>query len=166
MSEELRPVDDSRRVQFADPERTPARHWPAGVIRQQNEYLKYLWAGQAPSEAAESAGTRLREILLWRKLDQVFDQKVRNQLQLQREEILPNLEANMYAQAQKDTVAAGRLAFDLAKVLDPETYGKKTAEITVKPAAKESGKFEMSEWFAAPTPLDAEYRSIDEPEDE
>lgn len=154
-----------QRVQFADPERSAATTDSYLVQRMKKDFINWLWAGESYKDAAVKAlgdeRNALKRIQYFREVDQQFDAQVNLQLDLIRKEWLPQLEANMFQQATQDSVAAGNLAFRMAERLDPETWGKPTAEMVVK-KPKQAEDYHLSEWFEDPKPLDATYREVDE----
>lgn len=164
-----KPEKEYRLARWAKP---ADRAYPADtprIIEMKREFLDYLQAGLEIREAARAAwpeDNALQFVNYHRSLDPVFDEQVENVLNLQRKDWLPQLESNMFKQATKDNIGAGRLAFDIAKVLAPEVYGKKPKQDTAPKQPKTPADYGISEWFAAPVPLEAEFRELDEPEPE
>ena len=150
-----------RRVEFADPERSAGVFDSHVITKAKKDFINYLWAGDdirtAAGKALGDEVNALKRINYLREQDQQFDQQVELQLDLIRKEWLPQLEENMFQQALGDSVSAGNLALRLAERLDPDVWGKPTAEMVVR-KPKGDDDHHLSEWFDDPRPIEATYR--------
>lgn len=148
--------------QLIDMKPVPANfHGHHGEVMAKREYVNYLIAGIFPEEAAERTGLTLSQVNLWRKRDPIFDEQCDIALASLRDAYLPAIEANIMQAALSPTKEGVKTAMWVAERLDPQTWGKQTAQ-DAQPQHKH-----ISSWLDDPAIIDIELKEdSDVPDDE